>query len=136
MKTIEQQFRDWENSVFGYGYGTGEVHTLKNLKDFFSNINSDGTYDFTILEKNLGAEQAWLMINILCKVNIIEYGTSPKFGFLSPCGKRLMEFIQNKNVKELYDIALTYDEDMCGIDYCNCDEKNSSCKNNMFFDNK
>lgn len=36
MKTPEQYFADWESHVFGYGYGTGEEHVLKTLKEFLA----------------------------------------------------------------------------------------------------
>ena len=30
-KTLEDNFVDWEGHVFGFGYGTGEPHTLSAL---------------------------------------------------------------------------------------------------------
>jgi len=33
-KTIEEYFRDWEGNAFGYGYGSGEEHTILALKKF------------------------------------------------------------------------------------------------------
>lgn len=124
-----KHFIDWENETFGFGYGTGEIYTLQVLKDFF-NILPKGNYDYEKLEKALTPIIFWLMINILCKANILEYGTSPRYGWLSSKGVMLKDYLKDKTIEELYDLV-NVDEDYvhCGKDYCNCEMK---CKNPLF----
>lgn len=129
MKVNNKHFIDWESETFGYGYGTGEVYTLKALKDFYDCL-INGSYDYRQLEKKLGKTVAWLMINILCKADIIDYGTSPRFGWLSTKGELLKDFIEHKSVNELYKIT-DVDENYiyCYSTHCNCLEP---CNNPLF----
>lgn len=127
-KTIEQNFIDWETNVFGYGYGTGEEHTLASLKMFFATIGTDperpNSYDYQKLEAALGPTVAWLLINTLCKhgVDIIEYGTSPRFAWLTPQGVALKDFLASKSVEELVELCCSRSEDdfPCSPTSCNC----------------
>jgi hypothetical protein len=138
MKTLDEQFIDWESEVFGYGYGTGEQHTLKALKEFMDLIEIDGSYDYQAIEKQLGATITWLMINILCKADILDYGTSPRFGWLTEKGKLLKKYLAEKTTDELYDLTADKDENYigCGKTYCNCDSPKNferKCINNIYF---
>lgn len=124
-KTLEQNFADWESGVFGFGYGTGEEHTLAALKTFFENVHErDGSqvYDHRELEAALTPTVAWLLINRLCQVDVIDYGTSPRFAWLTEEGKRLKEFVASKSVAELETICCDRSEDyiVCFPDCCNC----------------
>lgn len=104
MKTIEQNFVDWEAHVFGFGYGTGEPHTLGALKSFMYAVGREDhahAYDYTKLETAVGAVPAWLLLNILCHADIIDYGSSPRFGWLTSRGERLKDFLATKSVEEL-----------------------------------
>ncbi len=127
MRTTESYFRDWENNTFGFGYGSGEPHTIPAIKKFMS-LCSEGSaahqYDFRELEKELTPIVAWLLINTLCHVDMIEYGTSPRFGWLTKKGERLKEFVSKHTANELIDIACDHDENYhgCSPDYCNCGE--------------
>lgn len=124
MKTLEENFTDWESNAFGFGYGTGEEYTITALKTFFSAIGRAGSpnaYDYEVLEKAVTPTVAWLLINILCGCNIIEYGTSPRYGWLTSEGERLKEFIDSKTADEL--LALTQRDHNyvhCCPDACNC----------------
>ena len=122
MKSIEEHFRDWESFVFGFGYGSGERHILSSLKIFFSNIPVEGNYDYCGLEVACGDSTAWLLINILCKNDIIEYGTSPRFGWLTKQGKELKTFIDQNDIDALTEICTGYgpDVDICYPELCNC----------------
>lgn len=129
-KSIEHYFRDWEVNVFGYGYGSGEEHIITALKRFLELCN--GVYDFEILEKELTPPVAWLLINILCHADIIDYGSSPRFGWLTLPGVRLKEFISSHTIEELCAI-LDYDSNEyipCLPTACNCEAK--CC--NLFWD--
>uniref|UniRef100_A0A6M3XT75 Uncharacterized protein n=1 Tax=viral metagenome TaxID=1070528 RepID=A0A6M3XT75_9ZZZZ len=136
MKTKDEQFIDWECSVFGYGYGSGEMYTLQTLKDFFSLLQEERNYDFEILEKELGGAICWLMINILCSADILEYGTSSRYGWLSEKGEKLRDYLKTKTVDDLYNLVMYVDEEKhirCGIGYCNCDSPKNhrqTCINN------
>lgn len=124
-KVIEQSFIDWESMAFGFGYGSGEEHVLGALKGFFDAMGVDDrptSYDYQKLEAALGPAVAWLMINALCHRDIIEYGTSPRFGWLTPEGERLKAFVDNKSVDELVMLCCGRDDDynVCYPDACNC----------------
>lgn len=124
MKTLDDYFADWESYVFGFGYGTGEEHILPSLKSFLECCNDDAPYDFQVLEAKLTPTVAWLLINILCRhnVDIIEYGTSPRCGWLTPHGIKLKEFVATKTVDELIGMTGRDSEyTPCFPDYCNCD---------------
>lgn len=121
MKTIDQFFTDWESHEFGYGYGSGETHTLGALKDFFHAVQTEGCYDYRKLEEACDPVVAWLLINTLCRADVIEYGTSPRGGWLTENGKALAEYVRSRSVAQLY-AAIDHDENyaQCFPDYCNC----------------
>jgi hypothetical protein len=128
VKTIEENFADWESHAFGFGYGTGEQHTLRALKGFFDLIGEEPdqprSYNYERLEEKLSAPVAWLLINALCRhsVDVIEYGTSPRFGWLTEEGEALKAFVDTKTVAELEAICCerTEDSTVCYPDACNC----------------
>jgi hypothetical protein len=94
MKTTDDYFRDWESHFLGFGYGSGEEHVTPALKRFMElGQNDGGSYDHRELERELGPVVAWLLVNLLCHADAIEYGTSPRFGWLTPHGQRLREYI-------------------------------------------
>jgi hypothetical protein len=139
-KTIEQSFIDWESNVFGYGYGSGEEHTLAALKNFMAAVGRDDAphgYDYQKLEAAVGPAVTWLLINTLCRhgVDIIEYGTSPRYGWLTPQGEALKDFLGSKSVGDLVDLCCDRDDDyiVCYPDACNCGpngyEKGRKCLN-------
>lgn len=127
-KTVEQYFVDWESHTFGFGYGTGEPHVLPALKTFFDCLGRDGNfhaYDHQRLESVLTPTVAWLLINTLCGADILEYGTSPRYGWLTIEGQALREFIDTKSADELVELCTAFDDEQphCGPDYCNCGPK-------------
>ena len=134
-KTLDEYFRDWEAHVFGFGYGTGEQYVLPALKAFMAACPSEGGYSHEILEKAVGSQQAWFLINALCHADIIEYGTSPRFAWFTPEGKALREYITSHTDEQLYETAAGYSEDYhhCYPDACNCGpngyEKGRVCNN-------
>lgn len=133
-KTLDDYFVDWEAFVFGYGYGTGEPYTIKALVDFFGCLTGGRSYDYKRVEAALGYSTAWLMINILCKADIFEYGCSPRNAWLTDKGERLYRFVATKSVEELVDLtAKDENYDHCYPDACNCGpdgyEKGKICKN-------
>src|SRR5208282_2288316 len=134
-KTIDEYFIDWEQSTFGHGYGTGEQYIMPILKKFFEltehkNDKVPDFYNYKTLENSLGKEVTWLLINILCGVDILDYGTSPRFGWLSPQGLKLKKFLNSKTENELYALCTLYNTDYIGCmpNFCNCEEKDK-CNN-------
>jgi len=120
-RTIKDHFADWESHVFGFGYGSGEHHVLGAVKLLFGTVPDEGGYDYREIEKVCGPEVAWLLINTLCRADIIEYGTSPRFGWLTPQGKRLRAFFADHSVDDL--VGMTIREEGgsgCYPDICNC----------------
>lgn len=121
MKSIDEYFADWEGAVFGYGYGSGEEHTIGALKTFLESVPLEGGYDYQKLEAACTPAVAWLLINTLARAGVIEYGCSPRFAWLTPSGVRLAEYIRSKTLDELC-AATDRDQDaiICRPDGCNC----------------
>lgn len=125
QKTIEQNFADWEQYMFGFGYGTGEVHTLGALKVFFAEfgvgVANENGYHYEALEEVCGPAVAWLLINALGST-ALNYGTSPRYGWLTPEGEALKKFIDSKTLEELVSICCEQPDDYtyCMPDACNC----------------
>ncbi len=95
-KITDKNFVEWESHVFGFGYGTGEEHTIKALMRFFSLLENDRSYDHTVLEKEMGATVAWLLLNVFGHADIIEYGTSIRYGWLTEKGEFLRDYLKGK----------------------------------------
>ena len=128
-KSQNDYFCDWESHVFGYGYGTGEEHVLRALKTFFANTtidhDSDGPrgYSYETLEAALTPPVTWLLINTFCHADIIEYGTSPRYAWLTEQGERLKTFVDSKTIEELENICgPAPDYYTCSPHHCNCDD--------------
>lgn len=126
MKTIDQHFADWESEALGYGYGTGEKHTIEALSRFLNAVptRQQGSYDYRFLELKLTPTVAWLLINILCKNNIIEYGSSTRFGWLTPQGAELRKYVVGKDTEDLVKVLENTEEGYirCYMDHCNCSD--------------
>lgn len=136
-KTPEENFIDWEGHVFGFGYGTGEPHVIPALKRFFELCREDGGYDYKALEDGLTPVVAWLFINVLAgrNVDVLEYGTSPRYAWLTEQGKKLQMFLRSRTADDLIELVTGYDENYthCYPDACNCGpegyEKGRGCHN-------
>lgn len=138
MKEItDKNFIDWFSENFGYGYGTGEQYTLPALKKFIENCPENGNYDYQVLEEKVGKSETWFLINILCKKDILEYGTSPRYGWLDEKGKLLKKYLSKKTDDELYNLVMV-DSDYvhCYSNACNCGEngyvEGKKCDNPLF----
>ena len=138
MKTLKEHFIDWEGHVFGYGYGSGEGHIIPVLKAFLE-LCCDGDskrgYDYEELEQELSPTVAWLLINQLCAAQILEYGTSPRCGWLTDEGEALRDFVQLHSSDDLLEMIFsrTEHDNPCYPDCCTCDE--GPC-NNPFWRSK
>ncbi|MFM2126194.1 MAG: hypothetical protein RL328_2645 [Acidobacteriota bacterium] len=136
-KTADEHFIDWEGNAFGFGYGAGETYTIPAIRDFLLNCPPTGPYDYEHLEEACGSTAAWLLINVLCRhgVDVIEYGTSTRFGWLTEGGRRLREYMGSKSADELVELVTSATEDYtpCYPDACNCGpsgyEKGRVCDN-------
>jgi hypothetical protein len=116
MKKEELQFSDWESRVFGAGYGSGELPILKAVKIFFSCLENEYSYDYEKLEEKLGDTITWLLINSFDKGNVIEWGTSARYGWLTSCGEFVRCFIKGKSAEELYNIVMSDNRGLCQCD--------------------
>src|SRR4051812_24979617 len=115
-KTVEEYFVDWEEHMFGFGYGTGETHVLTAIKKFFCCIkvnNGSFSYAYEILEQELGASTTWLLINMFCHADHIDYGTSPRYGWLTASGKALAAFFEVNSIEEMCEIISDPDRVTC-----------------------
>lgn len=135
-KSIEKHFADWESEYLGYGYGTGEEHTLGALKAFMGAVGDErgpNSYRYTNLEQAVTPPVAWLLIGILVRADVIEYGTSPRGGWLTENGIALRDFLAGKSVAELEEIVGADEQDYCTPTFCNCGPKGYSeqkiCRN-------
>lgn len=128
-KTIDLHFYDWESHVFGFSYGSGEPHILPALRAFFEACPEDDAYDFEVLEAKLTPAVAWLLINVLNRpgVRALNYGSSPRYGFLTREGKALRTFMLSKTVDQLIEIVTDPPGDdpiiTCSPTGCNCGPK-------------
>lgn len=102
----EQEFCEWYGEVLGYGYGTGDVHYCNNLRHFFWLAAQPGPYDYNEMERDMGAAVFWLLLNTLCNAGVVDYGTSPRAGWLSPEGRRIADFV-NGYEGSLYDLVMS-----------------------------
>lgn len=138
MKTLtDKNFIDWFSEHFGYGYGTGESYIVPVLKKFLENCDENGNYDHLKLEEKIGQANTWFLINVLCKSDLIEYGTSPRFGWLDESGKLLKEYIGKKSEDELYKLIMVDNDYVyCDSTCCNCGEsgyvEGKKCDNPLF----
>lgn len=135
-KISDKNFVDWEKHVFGYGYGTGEEYTIEALRNFFKLCNGgSGTqYDYEKLEEKLGGAVTWLLINALCHADIIEYGTSPRYGWLTKAGEMLKDYMLSNTPQNLYELLMG-DESWgsCFPDLCQCGEESKKETCNPLF---
>lgn len=104
MNEEDKNFIQWESEVFGYGYGTGEEYTLIAICDFFKAFTGN-SYDHDELANKLGPTVAWLLINTFCNDDVIEYGTSPRYGWLTKKGERLQKYLADKTPEYLYEMV-------------------------------
>jgi hypothetical protein len=112
----ELNFIDWEGRVFGAGYGSGELSIMKVVKIFFGLLENGESYNYECLEEKLGDTITWLLINAFDKGNVIEWGTSSRYGWLTSCGEFVRDFIKGKTPEELYDILMSEHEPICVCD--------------------
>jgi hypothetical protein len=147
MTRTEKNFADWEKSVFGFGYGDGELHIVPLVRAFLVGCNGGAgrnQYDFREQEAALTPAVAWFIINALCKADMIEYGTSPRFGWLTDKGEALKHFMLSRAEDILVRLATGVDDDdddpgnTCYPDACNCGpngyEKGRVCVNPFWQD--
>lgn len=73
----------WERERFGFGYGSGETHVLGALMTFGMLLHEGRSYDYREVEAQLGGPAAWLLINALLHSDMLNYGTSPRCGWLN-----------------------------------------------------
>lgn len=127
----DKNFADWHSDVFGYGYGSGEEHWLPALHQFFMMLRSERgpyTYGYQELEGAFGPLAAWLLINTLCGADIIEYGTSPRFGWLTSRGMMIREYVVARTADDLEEMVGAFPQDQhCLPDYCNCVGTPATC---------
>lgn len=119
-QALERNFRDWEQSTFGFGYGSGEPHIIPTLRRFFELCPHQ--YDYQVIEAALTPTVTWLLINVLGHAGMIDYGTSPRFAWLTKKGHALREFMLARTDEQLVEIACTHSEDDpgCSPTACNC----------------
>ena len=128
-KTIDENWSDWYSNAFPFGYGTGEEHIIPALKKFFELCEPNPhcntcNYDHEKIGNVIGHAVVWLIIGRLCahEVDVLEYGTSPRYGWLTSRGMALRAYMSSETAEELYKLACGHGEfsDCCCPDACNC----------------
>lgn len=129
----DKHFTDWESHVFGFGYGSGEEHVIGTLNLFFDlckdKESANPMYDYRELERVMGPTTTWFVINALCHADIIEYGCSPRFAWLTQAGVDLREYMSNRTTEELCNVIENADEVRCFPDLCQCE---NPCNNPLW----
>ncbi|MHB8284003.1 MAG: hypothetical protein ACYDD1_04935 [Caulobacteraceae bacterium] len=129
IKSDDDYFRDWEGYAFGFGYGTGEPAIIPALWGWLASLKDGRSYDHEDLEAREGKLAAWLLINAMCRVGMLEYGTSPRFGWLTERGERLRDYMLARTADQLLEVLWNdADKVECYPDYCNCDSE-TRCQN-------
>jgi len=77
----------------------------------------------------------WFLLNVLYQKDLVEYGTSPRYGWLTGNGKKMMEFLRDYNADRLHELVnVDSDHVFCYTDYCNhTDLAGEGCKANPFW---
>lgn len=121
-KPPSDSFSDWYSTAFGFGYGTGDVHIVPALKMFFAACQMPhGSYSHEDLEEKLTPTVAWMMINVMGQQDVIEYGTSPRWGWLTLHGMELKKFVDQQTADTLLALACRDENyNVCYPDACNC----------------
>lgn len=99
---------------------------------FFGSLEDERSYDYRDLETRMGPLGCWLLINLLGHADIIEYGTSPRFGWLTPAGRLLRDYVASHTPQTLYDVLMDRDEFYvpCFPDNCQCEGE--PCRNPLW----
>lgn len=92
-------------------------------------------YDHRKVEQACGSAAGWLLlINALAGHGILDYGTSPRYGWLSPAGKALHEYVTNRTLGHLIRQTEAGDDYAhCYPDRCNCGDGADCTKQNPFW---
>lgn len=114
------EFAEWEGATFGFGYGSGEGPVFAILQEFRRLLEDGRSYDYRKLEEAFDPPAAWLLINALCKSDTVEYGTSPRFGWLThDVGAPLFAFLaQFNDAQSLYDAHLAASREIDDMEQC------------------
>ena len=115
-KDIEFFYTFWHDELHGNCYGN-EHPLLYAFKIFFDTLIDDQRYDYRELSKAYGDERlCWSIITHLHQLDLIEWGTSIRFGFLNTCRwvdgalktdntvERLRDMFRKYSVDALYQI--------------------------------
>jgi len=126
MMITDKNFADWHAHVFGYGYGSGEEYWLPALHELLTRVvktreaSGVAAYGFREVEAQFGSLAGWLLINALCGSDIFEYGTSPRYGWLTSKGSLLADYMRSRTVEQIADIVDNFPSDNhCLRGYCN-----------------
>lgn len=87
---------------FECGYGTGEEHTIPLVYKFMELLEDGRLYNFEVMEEVLGKVVAWVLIELLSNCDLIEWGTSSRFGWLTTRGEELRDMVGKFTQAEMY----------------------------------
>jgi len=113
-KTLDNYFYDWFGEVFGYLYGTGEQYVVPALKEFLSYYKREAFAPLGIDELVTNLSQPplttltpatiWMLVNTLNAYDILDYGISPRYGWLTDEGFELRKYLDDHSVRHILDV--------------------------------
>lgn len=106
MATLDiAKFQSLYSEQLGWGNYGSEQALCVSLKDFLDSIPLDCGYDHELLATKVGAAFAWSLIYQFVALGWINYGTSPRYGWLEGDGVWLKAFVATRSADDLYAIA-------------------------------
>jgi len=132
-------------------YGSGEQYVVPALKEFLSYYKREAFAPLGIDEfvtnlsqpplATLTPATIWMLVNTLNAFDILDYGTSPRYGWLTDQGFELKKYLDDNTVEHILDVLFQEHESTKGIMFpcshgdimCCCedrdDEKGIRCIN-------
>lgn len=105
----DRMFASLCSDKLGWGAYGGDEALYPALRSFLMWCTpSEGSgvpaYDYRDVSEVIGAAAAWLLVYALVRADLVEYGTSPRFGWLTPEGCWLRDYVKNRTPEQLADV--------------------------------
>lgn len=105
---MDKQYHDLLTDGLHWNAYGGDESLYGTLKIFFESIEVRVkpdyrilSYDYRVLSETVGSSAAWMLIYQFSHLGWINYGTSPRFGWLEEAGVWLHKYVLSKTVDEL-----------------------------------
>lgn len=108
--TYEQIQEMQELFPFECGYGTGEQYTIPIMYKFME-LLAERSYDFQVMSVAFGEVTTWVLIELLARCDLIDWGTSSRFGWITERGEQLRDMMRKFTQEEMYEIVTAIPND-------------------------